>query len=50
MAVRRGSGGEHETKNKPEHEYKGKKVKLSEGVWGSGRIDPYFLDLGTSRR
>jgi hypothetical protein len=37
-----------------------KKVKLSlcltnsalshEGVWGSGCIDPYFLDLGTSRR
>jgi hypothetical protein len=37
-----------------------KKVKLSlcltdyalrhEGVWGSGCIDPNFLDLGTSRR
>jgi hypothetical protein len=36
---------------------KGNKVKLSlcltnyallnEGVWDSGRIDPYFLDLGT---
>jgi hypothetical protein len=28
------------------------KVKLlrHEGVWGSGCIDPHFLDLGTSRR
>jgi hypothetical protein len=29
------------------------KVKLSlclEGVWGNGRIDLYFLDLGTSWR
>jgi hypothetical protein len=27
-----------------------KKVKLFEGVWGSGCIDPYFLDLRTSWR
>jgi hypothetical protein len=28
---------------------KGKVVSvLNEGVWGSGCIDPYFLDLGTS--
>jgi hypothetical protein len=25
-------------------------VLLPEGVWGSGLIDPHFLDLGTSWR
>jgi hypothetical protein len=27
-----------------------KKILIHEGEWGSGRIDPYFLDLGTSWR
>jgi hypothetical protein len=26
------------------------KALLHEGVWGSGCIDPHFLDLGTSWR